>query len=109
MKNKWIKLAGAAVAALALTASVQATPIVGSIGYNGAYSQNGTGGQLDTASAFHILTSFVTDGTGSGVFSGFTHLNSTLNFAPFVGNIMHGGASLTTAPYLWVLSYLSTT
>jgi hypothetical protein len=110
MKNKWIKLAGAAVAALALTASVQATSIVGSIGYNGAYQQaNGLHGQLNTSTAFNIISSFVTDGTGSGVFSGFTHLNSTLVFAPSVGNINNGGASLTSAPYLWMLSYLTTT
>ena len=56
MKNKWIKFAGAAVAALALTASVQATPINGSIGFTGTYVQNGTThGNLLTATSMSIV------------------------------------------------------
>ncbi len=66
MKNKWIKLAGAALAVLAVTASVQATPISGSIGFTGTYVQNGgTHGNLATATSMSInLPPLVLSATG---------------------------------------------
>lgn len=55
MKNNWIVLA-AAVVGMA-TASLQAVPITGSIGFTGTYTQNGgTAGNLSTAVSMTINT-----------------------------------------------------
>ena len=66
MKNKMIKLAVVAAASVALAQTVQATPIDGSIGFTGSYTQNGGNqGDLTTATSFAttILTATATFGT----------------------------------------------
>lgn len=63
MKNKYIIMA-AAVAALC--SSVQATPITGSIGFGGTYTQNGgNSGDLSTATTMSINTVTIQSTTGS--------------------------------------------
>src|ERR1700733_13839913 len=69
MKTKWITLVGA-VAAMLAVASAQATPITGSIGFLGTFSQNGTPDFLTTATSLTILSVFVAPGQESGSFVG---------------------------------------
>lgn len=55
MKNKIIKLAGIAVASVALAQTVQANPITGVIGFTGTYAQvGGDNGTLNTATSFTL-------------------------------------------------------
>jgi hypothetical protein len=54
MKTKWI-ITAAATALLGFSATVQATPITGSIGFLGSFTQvGGTAGNLGTATSFTI-------------------------------------------------------
>jgi hypothetical protein len=64
MKNKWIKIAGAVVAAVAVAANVQATPIAGSIGFTGTYTANGTFDDLTTATSMTITSVAIASETG---------------------------------------------
>ncbi len=62
-------MAGAVAAVVAVTMSVQAVPINGSIGFTGTYTQNGgTYGNLTTATSFSVNT--VSVATTTGVFVG---------------------------------------
>jgi hypothetical protein len=103
MKNKWIKLAGAVLAVLAVTASVQATSIIGSIGFSGTYTQNGgTHGTLSTATSFGITTVAI-GGPPTGVFVGAT----TPAFATPIG--VNGNAPSLVGVQLWSVIVGSTT
>jgi hypothetical protein len=104
MKTKWIKLAGAVAAALAMTASVQATPISGSIGFTGTYTQNGgTIGDLTTATSFTIntvsiaTTTGVFVGAGSPTFASPISVNPANNLIPNVQlwSVIVGGVTYT--------------
>jgi len=97
MKNKWIKLAGAAIAVLAVTASVQATPISGSIGFTGTYVQNGGAhGDLSTATSMSInLPPTVHD--VSGIFA--SGPISSPTFATPIG--VNGNAPSLVGAQLW--------
>ena len=65
MKNKFVKLAVAVAAFAVTTASLQATPIVGSVGFTGTYTQNGgTLGDLTTATSFSINNVLILSATG---------------------------------------------
>jgi hypothetical protein len=78
MKNKLVIMAGAVVALVSFSASVQATPITGSIGFTGSYTQNGgTHGNLASATSMTISSSAIEAGTPTGSFVG----ASLLSFA----------------------------
>src|ERR1017187_9618211 len=71
MKTKWIKMAGVVAAVVAVTMSVQAIPINGSVGFTGTFTQNGgTFGNLATATSFTINTVSVQNPTGAFVGAG---------------------------------------
>jgi len=94
MKNNWIKLAVAVATAFAVTASVQATPISGSIGFTGVYVQNGgTVGDLLTATSMSI--SSVSIQNPQGVFVGAT----TPTFASPIG--VNGNGPTLVGAQLW--------
>jgi len=65
MKNKLIKLGSAAAAILAVTASVQADPIVGSIGFTGTFTPSGPGSDMTTYTSVSITTTEIKDPTGA--------------------------------------------
>jgi hypothetical protein len=82
MKNKSMKFGGAAVAALALAASVQAIPITGGVSISGAYTADT--GHLQTASELTITLASLNYGTGS--FSGGTLQGSPGLYTPVYVN-----------------------
>jgi VPDSG-CTERM motif len=104
MKNNWIKIAGAAVAALAVTASLQATVITGGIGIAGAYTANGTAGDLTTATSMTIAGPF-TAVNESGTFIG--AINSTITFASPIA--VNPANNLTPNKVLWTVEVGTTT
>lgn len=65
MKSKWIKVAGVTAALIGIGATVQAIPIDGSIGFTGTFTQNGTPGDLTTATSMTIDSVAVLSATGS--------------------------------------------
>ena len=90
----------AALAALvAFSASVQATPIVGSIGFDGGFSQTGgTAGDLSSANTFNILSPYVDTSLilTSGGFVG-----ATLNSFKTPIDVSVGGYTALTGLQLW--------
>jgi hypothetical protein len=68
-KNIWLTLAAIAVS-LGFAAAVQANPIVGSAGFAGNYIQNGTVGDLTTATSMHITSISVQNADGDFVAPG---------------------------------------
>lgn len=101
MKNKWIKIAGAAVAALAVTASLPAAPITGGIAISGGFTANGTAGDLTTATSIAIAGPFsiiTADTTGS-----FVGADSTsVTFATPI-TVNGGGNNLVPNKVLWTV------
>src|ERR1017187_1139337 len=95
MKNKWIKLAGAVAAVLAVTASVQATPIVGDIGFTGTYVANGSLTPSDLTTVHSITISTVNINVTHGAFVGAT----SPTFASPIG--INGFAPTLVASQLW--------
>src|ERR1035437_3085754 len=70
MKNNVLKYMACAAMALGLAANVQAALIIGSIGFNGSFTQDGTQGDLTTATNLTIINPVVTPGTATYDFSG---------------------------------------
>jgi hypothetical protein len=67
MKNKWIKIAGAAIAIVAVTARLQAVPITGGLAIAGGYMANNT--DLSMATSMTIAGPYAVFNT-SGSFIG---------------------------------------
>lgn len=77
MKNKLIIMAGAVAALVSIGSVARATPIVGSVGFTGTYTQTGgTKGNLTTATSMKITSTAI--GTATGNFAG----ASLVSFAP---------------------------
>jgi hypothetical protein len=86
MKNKLMIMAGAVAALVSIGSVAQATPITGSVGFTGTYTQNGgTFGDLTTANSMTINTTTI--GTTSGSFVGATLVSfaSPINVNPATG------------------------
>jgi len=97
MKNKITLLAGAVAALVGFATTVQAVPIVGSIGFAGTYSQvGGTAGDLSTATSMAINNP-PTILTTSGAFVGAT----TPTFVSSVG--VNGNAPTLVGQNLWTV------
>ena len=80
MKNKLIILAGTVAVLTGFSPVVEASLIVGSIGFTGAYLQNGgTSGDLTTATSFNINSTSI--GTATGGFSGASLISFTTPIA----------------------------
>src|ERR1017187_3951916 len=96
MKNKWIKLAGAVAAVLAVTASVQATPIIGDIGFTGTYVANGSVTPSDLTTVHSMtINNPVTINVTHGAFVGAT----TPTFAASIG--INGFSPTLIGQTLW--------
>lgn len=113
MKNKWMKIAGAAVAAIAMTASVKASPITGSISITGNYNAlsgaNGTGSvvsDLTTAhsmvvtgnfNVFNTAGNFVGANASTVTFASPINVNPANNLIPNVQlwSVVAGGVTYT--------------
>lgn len=81
MKNNIFKYLACAAAGLSLVAASNATPITGSIGFTGTYTQNGgTAGNLASATTMTIDTTVVSSTTGDFVGAG-----APLSFASPIG------------------------
>jgi hypothetical protein len=86
MKIKTKIMAGAVAALIGIGSVAHATPITGSIGFTGAYVQNGgTKGNLTTATSMSMTSTAI--GTTSGDFVGATLLSfaSPINVNPATG------------------------
>ncbi len=75
MRNKLLKMTVALAAVVGLSASVQAIPISGSIGFDGHYTSNATGDDMSTATSVNIT--HIDSVVGTGDLSGATVANST--------------------------------
>src|SRR5580704_11826976 len=92
MRHKLTRLAGALAVLGSIGTAAQATPISGSIGFTGAFTQNGgTLGDLTTATSMTISTIKVGDTTGN--FVGATELTFA---SPILVNPASGLSALWT-------------
>jgi hypothetical protein len=108
MKSNILKYMVSATLAVGMVSAVQAIPITGSIGFTGAFVQNGgTAGNLASATSFTILNTVpnpitIHDATGAFVGAG-----APIVFAPSVG--VNGNAPSLVNAQLWsVLNGLTT-
>lgn len=97
MKNNIIKYLASTALAVGIVGTVQATPITGSIGFTGSYTQNGgTAGNLASATSFTIVNTLahpivVFDAMGmlTGAAAPITFASPiTVNFSPGNGNLV---------------------
>ena len=95
MKNNIIKYLAAAGLAVGIVGTVQAIPIVGSVGFNGSFTQDGTQGDLTTATHMTIINPVVTPGTPTFDFIG---AGAPVTFASPIGV---NGSLLPMIGQLW--------
>jgi VPDSG-CTERM motif len=95
MKNNFIKYLTAAGLAIGIVGTVQAIPIVGSVGFNGSFTQDGTAGDLTTATHLTIINPVVTPGTATMNFVG---AGAPVSFASPIGV---NGSLLPMIGQLW--------
>ena len=105
MKNNWIKIAGAAVAALAVTASLHAAPITGGVAIGGDYTSDATGGNLMTATTITTIPGTFTASDLSGTFA-----SGTITDITFASPItVNPAGNLVPNKVLWTLKIGTTT
>jgi hypothetical protein len=100
MKNNMIKYLASTALAVGIVGTVQAIPITGSIGFNGAYTQvDGTAGNLLTSTKLQITESTlaVTPGTPTGTFAIGT-AGAPMSFAGTGLVAVNGAGSSTVSP-----------
>src|ERR1019366_6553325 len=95
MKNNFIKYLTAATLAVGIVGTVQAISITGSVGFNGSFTQDGTQGDLTTATHLTIINPVVTPGTATFDFSG---AGAPVTFATPIGV---NGSLLPMIGQLW--------
>jgi hypothetical protein len=95
MKNKIIKYLASAALAVGIVGTVQAIPIVDSVGFNGSFTQDGTAGDLTTATHLTIINPVVTPGTATFDFVG---AGAPVTFASPIGV---NGSMLPMIGQLW--------
>ena len=95
MKNNFIKYLTAAALAIGIVGTVQAIPITGSVGFNGSFTQDGTAGNLMTATHLTIINPVVTPGTPTMDFIG---AGAPVSFASPIGV---NGSLLPMIGQLW--------
>ena len=109
MKNKCIKLTGAALALLAMTASVQAIPISGSIELTGYATPTGGVIKNDFSTATSILTEACSVSSSTGTFAnGLSVFGMGFGFSRY-GIGVNGNTPDPVGMVLWSESLLTRT
>jgi hypothetical protein len=108
MKNNTLKYMVSAALALGMVSAVQAVPISGSIGFTGAFVQNGgTAGNLGTATSFTVLNTVASPITIHDATGAFVGAGAPISFASTIG--VNGNAPSLIGAQLWsVLSGVTT-
>src|ERR1017187_8729983 len=108
MKSNILKYMVSATLAVGMVSAVQAIPITGSIGFTGAFVQNGgTAGNLASATSFTILNTVANPITIHDATGAFVGAGAPIVFAPSVG--VNGNAPSLVNAQLWsVLNGLTT-
>src|ERR1035441_6388286 len=108
MKSNILKYMVSATLAVGMVSAVQAIPITGSIGFTGAFVQNGgTAGNLASATSFTILNTVANPITIHDATGAFVGAGAPIVFAPSVG--VNGNAPSPLHAQSWsVLNGLTT-